>query len=107
MTRLTEQLCAALRAHLDGGRLRLPEAGAALWSAFCDLQRGRTWHENGPNPITWSDMAAWAQLTRRSLQPHHVETLRRMDEAFIDHVCRKRETPKSEITPAAFDALFG
>jgi len=35
------------------------------------------------NPISWADMAAWAQLTGRVLDPWDVTAIRSIDGAFM------------------------
>lgn len=116
--RLTTQLVAALRAHLAGGRPSVPEAGRPLWRAFCDLAGTRTWYAHGPNPITFAEIEAWCRVMREPLQPHHVEVIRALDAAWLEHARGQLATPEKdrkravrapsgqELTPALFDAVL-
>lgn len=106
--RLVGQLCAALRAHLAGGRPQPPEAGQPLWRAFCELHRGRRRGPDGPEAISSEAVAAWAALARMPLAPRHVDALRRMDAVWLDHVAGgPAAVSRAPITPALFDAMMG
>lgn len=118
MDRLKQQLCAALKASLDGRKVSFPEAGEALLSAFTALSRARSYHQYGPNPISWSDLAAWSQMMRVPIEPRHADIIMALDRVWIDHACRadkqapegvKTLPPVSDqpISAAMFDALFG
>lgn len=112
--RATERLCEILRAHLAGNPIALPEGAAPLWRAFCDLSEARSWHMNGPNPISWSDIAAWRELTGWPLEPRHVRVIRRLDQAWMESFHDRQESgqgtpvarPGAEVTATLFDAVF-
>ncbi len=111
--RLQRLLCAALQAELAGDVVRLPEGSKILWRAFLDLSAARTCAAGGPDPIQYSEIAAWAHLMRVPLEPEHVRLLRKLDRIWLEKVYDKRNAPegvealpaRSEhaITPAMFD----
>ncbi len=115
--RLQKQLVAALATHLAGGPLRIPEAGRLLWGWFIELHATRTYHAAGPHPIAYAEIEAWARLNRWPLQPHHVDIIRAMDSAWLDHAYAKVRRVENNasglptgreqaINAAAFDAVF-
>ena len=112
--KLSKRLCAALEAHLAGGRPDLPEGGALIWRCFTALSRARSCGPIGPNPISYPEIAAYAQLVRMPFEPHHVETLAAMDVVWMERAYRaakgapdgvKTLHPRSEhaLTPMLFD----
>jgi hypothetical protein len=112
------QLVGALERYLDGGRSAPPDGGGTLWRAFGDLSRARFCGPAGPNPISYPEIVAYAQLMRMPLEPHHVETLAAMDAVWMERVYRKAKgapagvktlPPRSEhaLTPAMFDLVTG
>lgn len=100
---LKAAMVGAMQAHIAGNPPRVPEAGRELWRAFVALSRTRTGSGVGPNPISYSEIEAWCRLFRMPLQPHHVEILVAMDQAWL----RRGKVKKSAITVAAFDAVVG
>lgn len=107
-----KRLVAALEAHLAGAPMRLPEGAEPLWRAFCDLSRARP---SGPGPIAFSEIAAWSALMRCPLEPHHVETIRALDDAWLKSAHRMApggkggasQPPSAPLTPEIFDTFFG
>jgi hypothetical protein len=120
-TRLRDQLRDSLRNHLrNKGHPRVPEAGRVLWSAFIEISAARGVHQFGPAPIGFTDIKGWARLTGTPLAPHHVEIIRAMDEAFVEHfqsAAKDERTPEGvktiqrssgqPLSPALFDAALG
>ena len=118
MKRISSRLSDALVAHLEGGKPRAPEGSSVLWNAFMALSRARSCGPAGPNPISYPEIAAYAQLMRVPLEPHHVEALAAMDEVWMGRAYRgakgvpegaKALPPRSEhaLTPAMFDLVAG
>lgn len=110
--RLQRQLGAALGAALAGRDVALPEAGCLIWSWFVELSASRTYGMSGPNPLSWSEIEAWARLRRWPLSDSHITILRALDRAWLEHAyagISGGQPPASaqRITPAAFDAVFG
>lgn len=98
-----------------GGRIAVPEPCRLLWGWFSDLNGTRTWHQAGPNPIGYAEIEAYARLTGQPLRPQDVRAIRQLDEAWIAAVHQRREAGDGRppgvavqnVSPAAFDAVFG
>jgi hypothetical protein len=79
------------------------------------LESARSGNGYGPNPISYSEIAAWSNLTGRAPRPWEVSALRAMDDTRIALFSAKQgaadddapPTSQRELTPALFDALFG
>lgn len=116
MDRITEALRAALEGMMEGHKVRLPDGGQDLFNGFLQLSRARSFNGAHPNPITWEALAAWAQMMRWPLEPHHAEIIMALDETFLSVTSRKItgqqggvpvvSPSKGNLTPEAFDALF-
>jgi hypothetical protein len=66
--------------------LRLPDIPAALshlWEWFCELSAARSGNGGGPNPISYSEVMAWALLTGRAPSPRDVQAIMALDGAFF------------------------
>ncbi|WOI55122.1 hypothetical protein [Palleronia sp. LCG004] len=116
MEGLQRRLCAALRVRLAGGTARLPEGSAIIWNAFSALSRARSCGANGPNPIAYSEIAVWCQLTRTPLEPHHVEIITAMDAVWMERTYQRegqdgqKVLPRGSgqtLTPDMFDLAMG
>jgi hypothetical protein len=116
--RLQRQLVAAMKRHLATGRpVLVPEAGRLLWSIFSGLSAMRTYHMDGPNPISAAETAAYARLHRWPLSESHLAIIRALDDTWLSHAYAKqggkgdipvsRRSSGQKITAAAFDAVFG
>lgn len=57
----------------------LPERVAYLWDAFLDIHAGRSYGMNGPNPLSWSDIAAWNELFSMGLKDWEVRVIKTLD----------------------------
>ena len=120
---LRKQMAEALRDHLATSEpMNLPAGGATLWRAFLDLDASRSYHANGPNPIPYTEIAAYARCMNLPLEPHHVAVIRDMDDVVLTHY-QKKLTEAAEanrkglptapkvssqpLNPALFDAMLG
>jgi hypothetical protein len=65
--------------ELDGPEI--PDAGWYLWEWYGELAACRTHSgvSGAPEPITYRDIAAWAELMHRHLTPEEVEALLAID----------------------------
>lgn len=118
VARLETALVAALTKNLTSGQaVMVPEAGRVFWQLFSELAETRTWHMNGPNPISYEEIRSFCALQRWSLKPHHIQILRAMDSAYLEHVYSKQKQKadgvktigkaSGDVSPALFDAVFG
>ena len=108
-------LVKALKSYLKAGKMpHVPEAGILLWNIFMKLAATRSYHMAGPNPISYTEIAAFCNLTGQPLQPNHVEIIRALDDAWLEYSYSKinsedkgKNVPSGELTAEAFDAVFG
>jgi hypothetical protein len=83
-------------------KLRVPEIPAALehlWQWFCELSGSRSGNGGGPNPIAYSDIAAWAALTGRLPAPRDVHAIVALDQAFFTELAeqdRRRDAARRQ-----------
>jgi hypothetical protein len=68
---------AAQRRLLDGPPF--PESLDYLWEWHMELARTRNYNMNGPEPLTYPAVDAWARLTGREPEPYEVDALFRLD----------------------------
>lgn len=97
---------------------RIPAGGDLLFRWFIDLHQARTYHAAGPNPISHSEILAYAQLMRWPIEPRHVSILRAMDRTYLE-VSMKPQAAAPEgvktlppistapVTAGLVDAMFG
>jgi hypothetical protein len=89
----------------------VPEAGRLVWSWFITLSNGRS-YGFGPNPVSLTDIKAFADLNRWPIRADHIELIQAMDRAWLEKNAGNGKTPtvprgRQKITIAAFDAMFG
>lgn len=61
----------------------LPDELAYLWTFFSELHNARSSNGYSPNPIAYSEIAAWSTLTDRRLAVWEVLCLRRLDDLWM------------------------
>ena len=108
-----------MKTALDGrGRSRPSEVARLPFAWFRELNATRTWHNVGPNPISFAEIHAWSLANRWPLEPRHVSAIRTLDDAWLEHFFSRRSkvqsggkvlAPRSDhaVSPALFDVLFG
>jgi len=92
-----------------GCRPQIPDGGELAWSWFLALNRTRAMGFTGPNPISYSEIEAYARLHRWPLEKRHVDLILAMDRAYLEFNQARREaprTPSADISPDLFDAVF-
>lgn len=60
----------------------IPDGGVYLLEWFGDLARDRSSGENGPQPITCSDILEWSSSTGHILRANEIDILQAMDAAY-------------------------
>jgi hypothetical protein len=70
-------------------QLDLPYALTYLWKWFCELSGGRGYSEVGPMPLTYSEIQAWSQLTKSDPSAWEVETLKMIDNVYLNEAMKK------------------
>lgn len=71
-----------------------PETPAALehvWAWFWELSQARTQSANGPNPISYSEIKNWSELTRTEIRPIEIEVIRRLDSTYMGFVGEQQQ----------------
>lgn len=119
--RLQDLLCSELKRQLEAKgstRPRIPAGGELLWRWFMDLNRSRTLHAAGPNPIAYTEIVAYAALMRWPIEPRHVMILRALDQTYLE-ASMKPQTAAPEgvktlppvssapVSAGLIDAMFG
>jgi hypothetical protein len=114
--RRAKLLCEALKLSLrTGKRPTLPAGGDLLWSWFLELHATRSYGPNGPNAISFVEIGAYLELLRIPAQPHHIQIVRAMDAAYMEHAFAGKggatsgtsKQLSSDLSPDSFDAIFG
>ncbi|WP_011580569.1 MULTISPECIES: phage tail assembly chaperone [Chelativorans] len=59
------------------------EHWAHLWEWFWELSAARSQGFSGPNPISYSEIADWAELTGNLIRRVEIAIIRKMDAAFL------------------------
>lgn len=78
---------AAAKAGHPSARMELagPELPLGLehvWAWWCELNAGRRVGFDGPAPLAYADIDAWARLTSRTPEPHEIRLLMAVDRAM-------------------------
>jgi hypothetical protein len=68
----------------------LPPALSHIWVWFCDLSRSWTSYGHGLNPISFSEIDAWARVMQTNPTPWEIGLIRRIDAAVLKKLM---ETP--------------
>lgn len=83
------------------GALPIPEQAQHLWDAFCQLSLGRMLGTFAPQPLSYSDILAWAMLYGVALTPWDVDVIRSLDATALSYFIekQKKDQPKPAGTP--------
>lgn len=60
-----------------------PASVLYVWSAFVALNSGRSMGFSGPNPISYSEIKAWLELTNTHLSPRDIEAIKLLDTCYV------------------------
>lgn len=60
-----------------------PDQFEWIWDWFWELSAVRRHGPNGPDPISFQDIAVWSQLTGSQVLREEIGVMRRMDTAFL------------------------
>lgn len=72
-------------------RPRVPHGWECLWQWFWELSAGRGHNGFGPLPLTWPDVAAWAEISGITLQPWQAAVFRAMDAAWLEAAAKQQQ----------------
>jgi hypothetical protein len=73
---------------------KLPEAASYLWAYFLHLHRQRQISAGGVQPLSYGEIEAWTRLMKQPLDPWELNTLLRVDNAFLKVQQQKRNKGK-------------
>ncbi len=109
MTKMVrDALTRALKARLEGRKVRAPQFGEHLLGAFLDLSRARSYGPQGPNPITWEALAAWSRVMRQPLRPQDAEVIMALDDVWMTHAMKQAQPsaiPNLSAAPLTADVM--
>lgn len=60
-----------------------PTRYAYIWEMFLSLHTGRSYHEGGPNPLSWSDIGAWDRLLHVGLKDWEIRAIKALDALWL------------------------
>jgi hypothetical protein len=69
---------------------------AHVWGWFWQLSQRRTAGFDSPNPISWTEIQAWRELTRAMILPEEIDLILMMDSAWLEAVAQHREEQKDK-----------
>lgn len=61
-----------------------------LMGWFCELSGGRGYAESGPLPLNYSEIRAWAELTKTDPTAWEVEVIKKIDRIYLAEVMKKK-----------------
>jgi len=67
--------------ELDGPQF--PTVISYIWSAFCSLSGTRSAGFSGPNPLSYTEIKAWMELTQTYLNPEEVKAVVKLDNMYL------------------------
>lgn len=69
----------------------VPDAGDHLWEWFWSLDAARPSNGFGANPITYSEIEAWARLVDAEPSPDEVRVIKAMDGAMLAELAKRKD----------------
>lgn len=60
-----------------------PDRASHIWQAFVELHAGRSYSGGGPNPLSWSEMLAWATLMGLGLKEWEIRAIKALDGVWL------------------------
>jgi hypothetical protein len=65
-----------------------------VWNYYNDLSSARTSNGYSPNPLSYSEIAAWRDLTDNDITPFEVKVIKRLDIAYLNFSAKKQSKNK-------------
>ncbi len=62
---------------------QFPTLVSHIWSAFVSLSSARTAGMSGPNPITYTEIKSWLELTDNTLSSRDIEAIKLLDSTYL------------------------
>lgn len=113
---LTDALISALGAWHAGNNPfeELPAAAEHVWLWFLELDAARSGSGFGANPITFTELRAWIELSAVAVKPWELRSLRALDRERLIYLNRDttgigKNEPEElpPLTPEAVRGMFG
>ena len=87
----------------------VPIAGQRVWSLFLSLHAARGGNGFGANPLSNTEIEAYARMAREPIRPFEFEIIRALDRVYLE---ASRDQGKPDVSPVAkepatADAIFG
>jgi hypothetical protein len=54
-----------------------------IWNHFIDLSTGRTSSMSGPNPISFTEIKSWSELTDTPINSRDIQAIKRLDSIYL------------------------
>jgi len=117
--RVERHVIAELKRNLAArDRVRLPAGADLLWRWFADISMSRGYNQAGPNPLQFSEIAAYSKVSGWPIEPRHVRVLMAMDVVFLEHAYADQRAGRDGVkilprqsghamSTGLFDAMFG
>lgn len=64
---------------------KLPKGMELSWDYFIQLSNARSSNGYGANPISYTDIAAWNELTETQVTPLEVKIIKQLDIIYLNH----------------------
>lgn len=71
--------------------LPFPELLTDVWGYFLELHNARTSNGFGINPISFTEIDAWARLTNKPVSPGDINIIRQLDNIFLKHNAKEQD----------------
>jgi hypothetical protein len=71
-----------------------PESLRKVWHYFIELCGARTSGMNGADPLSYSEIKAWNELTCSDITPEEVAIIKRLDAEYMSDQAKKSKKDK-------------
>lgn len=72
----------------------IPDEGEHVWLWFWSLNHRRQHGMNGPQPLTYAEIASWSRMTGEILLREELAILTDMDDAYLSALAEEREAQR-------------
>lgn len=72
----------------------IPEDGEHIWAWFWTLNRRRQHGMNGPQPLAYDEIGAWARMTGEPIMREELHIITDMDDAYLTALANEREAQR-------------
>lgn len=72
--------------------VEFPNVFEFVWHDFCELDRARTNNGYTVNPLSYSEIAHWNDLTNRDISGKEVEIIKMLDILYLQEIMKKEKS---------------